>query len=244
MHEFDGDTWKFKALEDYVAYKEISGLVNNDEATQAYVNAYRIDATDVEVFPPEHLTALRNQVTSTLRESLGHFACQTIISLCTTFEVTAREFFRAFFAASPATLFDFTGPEDAKGHVPLRDILQVSSHSELIARLADRASGVASKGKYGQVYGRAQALCSQAGDKDLMQSLNRLQSDRNRYIHERHRPNVGMKEVKDAHAVVDTAVERLCELAVMKQVPGRYTCVRPIMMLEVEDIAVLVNDEI
>jgi len=244
MHEFDGDTWKFKALEDYVAYKELDEFVHNDLATQAHVNSYRLSTTDADAFPKTCTDTICDRKILTLRDALTHFARQTTVSLCTTYEVTVRDFFKTYFQTNPAALFEYVGPEDAKGYVALRDILQVESHTELIVRLADRAAGAASKGKYGQVYARAFALCGVPEDKELLQRLNSLQVERNKFIHERHRPDCGLNEVTEAHSIVDGAIEGLCELGVAKGIPGRYTCIRPTMRLIAKDIAFVIKKDI
>jgi hypothetical protein len=242
-YEFDGDTWKFKALEDYIAYKELDAFVTNDAATEAHVGCYQLRAAgDIALFENQ-LVLLQTQMISTLRDALSHLACQTIVALCTTFEVTARDFFRSYFETNPAALFDYVGPEDARGHVSLHEILNAKSHSDLVRQLADRASGVVSKGKYGQIYSRASALCGGSEDKNLTQRLNVLQAERNKFVHERHRPNVVLENVTQAHCVVDAAIEALCQLGATKGVPGRYTCVQPTTRMVIDDASLFVKDD-
>ena len=175
---------------------------------------------------------------TTLKETLSHFGSQTIISLCTTFEVSVREYLRALFMIKPQAMFEFLGTEDSRGCVPLKEILQVVSHGELIGRLAHTASGNASKGKYGQVFLRALTCSGFSCDKDLIEKLNVLQVERNKLVHERHRPNVGMEEVRQAHRVIDEAIESLCRSGVDAGVHGRFTCVNPEVQLTVKNIAI------
>jgi hypothetical protein len=65
-------------------------------------------------------------------------------------------------------MFEYVGSEESmKGYVSLHEILRLDSHGNLIMRLAEIASGVASKGKYSQVYGRAIALCAGSWDMEI-----------------------------------------------------------------------------
>lgn len=240
MREFDGDTWKYNALVDYVAFKELHDFVTNEEATKAHVNSYEVIG-NVERFSALQVEEMRAEKICTLKETLSHFASQTIISLCTTFEVSAREYIRALFCIKPSAMFDFLGAEESRGNVPLKDILQALSHAELVERLADRASSVASKGKYGQVYLRALSLSGRNGGSDLVEKLNTLQVDRNKFVHERHRPVVGIENVRAAHVVVDDAIENLCWAGVGLEVPGKYTCVQPLTKLIMESAIITVK---
>jgi hypothetical protein len=236
MHEFDGDTWKYNALMDYVAFKELNEFIGNHAALDAHAASYEVMG-DTGAFSQAQLDRLRTAKIDTLKDTLSHFGSQTIISLCTTFEVCVREYLRALFLREPQAMFDFLGSEDSRGHIPLKEILQVSSHADLLARLAHMASGTASKGKYGQVYARALSCSGTSGGKVQTEKLNSLQVERNKFIHERHRPSVGMEEVRLAHLVVDETIQGLCQAAVDVGVPGRFTCVNPEIQLTVESIA-------
>lgn len=237
MYEFDGDRRKYDALMDYVAFRELNEFVGNNAALQTHANSYEI-VGDVEGFSPIQIEQLRVGRINTLKETLSHFGSQTIVSLCTTFEVSAREYLRALFIIKPQSMFEFLGAEDSRGHVPLKEILQAASHNELIGRLAHTAAGTASKGKYGQVFLRALTCSGFSCDKDLIEKLNALQVERNKLVHERHRPNVGMEEVLQAHLVVDEAIESFCRSGVDAGVHGRFTCVNPEMRLIVKNIAI------
>lgn len=230
VQKFDGDTLKYNALMDYVAYKELDGFVGNDVAMNVHALSSSV-LGDIESFSQAQLDELQIAKIDTLKEALSHFGCQTIISLCTTLEVSMREYLRVLFLVKPQAMFDFLGLENSRGHIPLKEVLQVSSHADLLARLAHTASGTASKGKYGQVYIRALSCSGSGGDKDLVEKLNSLQVERNKFVHERHRPNVGMDEVLKAHLVVDETIQALCKAGVDAGVPGRYTCVSPVQVI-------------
>lgn len=233
--EFDGDTWKYNALMDYVAFKELDEFVGNNAALDVHANSYAV-LGDLEAFSQAQRDQLRTTRIGTLREALSHFGRQTIISLCTTFEVSVREYLQALFQIKPQAMFDFLGYENSRGHIPLKDVLQVSSHSQLLGKLARTAAGTASKGKYGQIYIRALTCSGFNSDKVLTEKLNLLQIERNKLIHERHRPSVGKEEVRLAHLVIDEAIEGLCRIGVDAGVPGRFTCVNPEIQLTVESI--------
>ena len=115
--------------------------------------------------------------------------------------------------------------QSTSGHVALREIVQAASHRDLIANLADKAAGAATKGKYGQVYARAFSLCGGAENKELSQTLNALQAERNKFVHERHRPDAGLDHVYAAHTAIDAAIVGLCEIGISCDIPGRYTCI-------------------
>lgn len=243
MYEFDGDTWKYNALMDYVAFKELDEFLGNHTALAVHAESYEI-LGDTEAFSQAQLDELRVARIETLKSTLSHFGNQTIISICTTFEVCVREYLRAIFLIRPKAMFNFLGPEDSRGHIPLKEILQVSSHGDLLARLAHTASGTASKGKYGQVYARAISSSNFTGSKDLIERLNSLQAERNKFIHERHRPIVGMEEVRQAHLVVDDAIDGLCQAGIDVGIPGRFTCVNSEVKLMVDSIAIDVRKDL
>lgn len=235
MHEFDGDTWKYNALMDYVAFNELSEFIGNNAALDAHAGSYAVTG-DTSAFSQAQLDSLRTAKIETLEATLSHFGSQTVISLCTTFEVCVREYFRALFLVKPQAMFDFLGSEDSRGHIPLKEILQVSSYQDLLARLAHTASGTASKGKYGQVYARALSRSGTSGSKAQTEKLNALQFERNKFIHERHRPTVSLEVVRSAHLVVDDAIQGLCKAGVDVGLPGRFTCVNPEIQLIVESV--------
>lgn len=243
MHYFDGDTWKYNALMDYASFKELNDFILNDAAADAHSNSYHIIGDPVS-FSKSQIEEIKNHKIEALRDALTNLSSQTIISLCITFEVCAREFLRALFVIKPATMFDYLGTEDAKGYVSLKEIIQTASHSELIAKLADKASSVASKGKYGDVYSRALSICGQSVESGLKAELNTLQVERNKYIHERQKLNAGINEVSKVHMLIDTAIEGLCNLGAIHGVPGSYTCVRPETFVEIKDIALMVKKEL
>lgn len=227
----------YNALMDYVAFKELNEIIGNNAALDVHAGSYEVMG-DLGAFSQEQLDGLRVAKIDTLKNTLSHFGSQTIISLCTTFEVCVREYFRALFLVKPQVMFDFLGSEDSRGQIPLKEILQVSSHADLLARLAHTASGTASKGKYGQVYARALSCSGTSGGKVQTEKLTSLQEERNRYVHERHRPSVGIEEVRRAHLVVEEAIQGFCEAGVDAGVPGRFTCVNPKIQLVVESVVV------
>ncbi|MED5621877.1 hypothetical protein [Ideonella sp. BN130291] len=238
MNEFDGDHRKYQALMDYVAFKELHEFVSNSAAIAAHTDSYAVSS--LGPIAASKVVELKVAKAGELRGALMHFACQTIVSLCTTFEVAARDFLQAVFAVKPDGMFEFLGPEDARGHVPLKDVLQASSHDELVGALAKRAAGSASKGKYGAVFARATQLAGGTVDKAIVSRLNSLQTERNKLVHERHRPAIGLEEVLNAHATVDAAIDALCEIAVKAGMPGRYTCVHSDAAWVVQDVVGLV----
>lgn len=236
-HIFDGDKWKYNALMDYIAFKELNELLGNSAALEAHAGSYEF-LGDAGAFSKEQLDNLRISRIETLKGTLSHFGNQTIISLCTTFEVCVREYLQAIFLIKPQAMFEFLGTEDSRGKVPLREILEVSSHSDLLARLARTASGTASKGKYGQVYERALSCSGSSASKIQTEKLNLLQIERNNFIHERHRPSVGMEEVDLAHLVIDGAIQGLCQAGVDAGVLGRFTCTNPAFEITIQNIVI------
>jgi len=145
--------------------------------------------------------------------------------LCGTFEVCIREYLRCLFVLKPISMFEYISHEDKKGSVSLREIISAGSHSELISILSERASGIASKGKYGVVFSRALVLSGIHGKITFSDALNDIQNRRNKIIHERHRPNTKLEDVATVHEVVDEAIQKLGEIGVKIELPGKYTCV-------------------
>ncbi|MDP3272027.1 MAG: hypothetical protein U1D69_06870 [Polynucleobacter sp.] len=237
---FEGDNWKWKALEDYIAYKELHEFVNNEAALNAHLGSYRLDALAPNLFNEEHTNGLLADKRSAIDQAFSHQASLTLISLCTTYEVMLRDFLVHLFIKSPLKLFDFIGTDQAKGHVSLREVVESESHDQLIERLACRGASVASKGKYGQALSRAASLAGTQVDAKQIEALNELQTTRNRVVHDRLRGSSGFDEVKWAHTTVDAAIEAVCEIGVSNEIPGLYTCVRPAKAVEIHGVAILV----
>jgi hypothetical protein len=76
------------------------------------------------------------------------------------------------------------------------------------------------------------------------QQLDKLQTERNKFVHERHRPKVGLEDVKRAHSVVDATIVALCEIGAMKEIPGRYSCVHPTTTMILKDFSTLIKRDI
>lgn len=224
---FDGDYWVWKALEDFIAFKEIHAYVNNQLAMNAYKSSMSYIALEPDMHEEGTELEHKNRVESTLRNSLDHFASQTLVSLCTTYEVAVRQFFKCLFVKHPICMHDFIGHEQQKGIVLLKDIIKAGNYSDVIKGTAEQASGAASKGKYGRILGRASNLCKYEIETDMIDSLNLLQSKRNKIVHEKNIESLIIEDIGKAHILISKAIESLCYMALEKNVPGNYTYIKP-----------------
>jgi len=68
MYEFDGDTWKYNALMDYVAFKELHEFVSNEVATEAHASSYEVIG-DVKAFSEAQLDKLRTDKIDTMNKA-------------------------------------------------------------------------------------------------------------------------------------------------------------------------------
>ncbi len=234
---FNGDAWKFKALEDYASYKALHDFATNSSALQAYESSLKYYAAIPELHPQSTERLLRDHKNEDVERALSHYGSQTIVSLCTCYEVAIRDFFTSVFIAHPDRLFDFIGPEGAKGHVSLRDITMHNSLGELVIQLSRRAAAVASKGDYGKSLLRASALVKVELDTKVT-ALVALQKTRNAIVHEAARP-ITLPSIADAHDTVDGAIESLCRLGLAAGIPGRYSCIDQSNTMVIQSIALL-----
>lgn len=225
---FSGDTWVHKALMDFVAFQELADFAACEPAIQVYATSLKVYSTDISVFSESQIESLRNNRKVIIKEASEKLGCQTIISLCTTLEVANREFLKCYFFKNPAALFAYIGPDHAKGHIALKQVLNTKSHAELIEGLAGEAANLASKGKYGQVLNRIRKLCGLLEDTQLSQDLDLLQSKRNKIVHDKLELGREFANVNDAHSTIHKALENICEIGLAKGIPGEYSYIQPI----------------
>jgi hypothetical protein len=241
---FNGDLLRYKSLEDYVAFKDLYDLVNNQKAVKSHLDSYKFYALDPSLHDEGSDDALREKMACGIFSALNHFGGLTIISLCTTYELTAREFLSYFFVQNPSHIYEFIGPEDARGHVSLKEVLKVDSYQELLVSLAKKSASVASKGKYGQVLARIANLCKEDVDRDTVKKLDKLQKKRNKIVHEKYTKTWELTDIQEAEDLVSAAIEQICLYGLNNNVPGRYTCISNKNTLVVQSVAGLTNEEI
>jgi hypothetical protein len=237
LNSFNGDAWKFKALEDYSSYKAFHDFATNLSALQAYEESFQYYAAIPEIHPHGTEKLLRGHKRDDVERALNHYGAQTIVSLCTCYEVAIRNFFECVFIAYPDRLFDFIGPESAKGHVSLRDITIHKSRDELLIELSRRGAAVASKGDYGKSLLRASNLVRSGLDIETA-ALAALQKTRNVIVHEAAHP-MALPSITDAHDTVDSAIESLCKIGLATGIPGRYSCIDQSNTIVMQSVALL-----
>jgi len=236
--EFDGDTWKLKALEDYVSYKALHDFVTSEGALHGFVNSLKYHAQNPECFPDDAESSLRRRKRQDIEGALKHYASQTLVSLCTCYEVAVKDYFRCVFSAHPDKLFSFIGPDGAKGHVSLRDITRHDTKQELLDDLARRGAAIAARGEYGKSLVRAGSISAFTSEIDTLE-LSTLQRTRNSVVHEKRAFDFSLVTVTKAHNTVDAAIEYLCKMGIGAGIPGSYTCVGEWSRAEVEGAAFL-----
>ncbi len=236
---FDGDLWAWKALEDFINYKCLHEYVSNSSAVETHRESIR----SVHVgpsFSDEDVKRLRQEYVGDLAKALVHLASQTLVTLCTTFEIASKNFFFSMFVRHPERMFEYVGGEDQKGHVKLTRILNAEDYDGLILDLARSASTAASKGDYSKVLKRAAKLCKSDADGDLLRKIDQLQRDRNKVVHEKYSPDWNFEDVSKAHEVVADCVANFCRLGLAADIPGSYTFVGPEISIQVSS-AIMVD---
>ncbi len=241
---FDGDLLRFKSLEDYAAFKDMHDLVNDQGAIKSHVEAYKLYAIDPSLHDEGSEDALREQMCSGIVSALNHFGGLTIVSLCTTYEIAVKEFLFCFFIKNPGHIYEFIGPENARGHVSLKEVLRADSYIDLLGSLAQKAASSASKGKYSQVLIRIAQLCKDDINKDIVKNLDQLQNERNKIVHEKYSKTWQLADIQDAENIVSEVIEQICHYGMNNDIPGKYSCVSNENTMVLQSFAVLTNEEI
>lgn len=239
IEPFDGDTWKYNALEDLISFKTFHDFVGNVAAVKAYVDSLEYHEGVPELRIENAELSLRKTKKNDVEKALDHYGSQTIVSLCTCYEVAIRDFFRCVFISKPEAMYAFVGPEGAKGHIPLRDVINSASRELLIADLATRSAATATKGGYGQSLERASNLVGAETNRVLTVELGMLQKSRNAIVHERSRESVTLAAVASAHTTIDAGIETMCRIAYGAGIPGNYTCIDHSHTFVIQSIALL-----
>lgn len=224
---FDADYWYWKALEDFIAYKDMHDFVSSDNAMNAYKSSMGYSSLAPELRTRETEIELTNHIEVSLKGSLDHFAALTIIGMCTTFEVAAKDFFRKLFLKHPKYMHEYLGSENQKGLISLSEIIDSGDFKNLIDNLSDKAANIASKGKYGEVLRRAFKICGLEKNEQFTTKINKIQNERNKIVHEKKVITREVNDVGNAHAIIAEALELLIKCALHKNITGRYTCINP-----------------
>ncbi|WP_085297002.1 HEPN domain-containing protein [Cognaticolwellia mytili] len=243
-HLFNGDFFRFKSLEDYSAFMHFSDFVNNKEAINAHINSYEYMALKPSLHHEDTHKDLSHMKMNSITSALNHFAGLTITSLCTTFEITVKEFLRCYFIQNPSSMYEFIGKEDNKGLVSLKEMLKVDTYQDLMNSLAEKAASSASKGKYGLVLSKIAKLCKEDVDSKLVIDLNQLQAQRNKIVHEKLSKDWNLGDIEVAESTVSKVIEQVCRFGLKRDIPGLYSCVDNKTVLEFESFAVLGNEKI
>lgn len=238
---FNGDHWKWKSLEDYIAFKEMHDFVNNQQAMETHKNSMTYVVLAPELHEDNTGQKLRNHKADSIIASLDHFASQTLVSLCTTYEVASKDFFKNLFIKHPQFMNDYVGEGKNRGAIKLNDLIESGGYETFIEAISENSSSVASKGKYGDVLIRASKLCKSQVDEGVVKKINSLQAKRNKIVHEKNMTHFSLEDIESAQNLVAQVIEVLCEFGLKKDVPGRYTCIRHEMILEMTSVAVLGN---
>ena len=223
--EFNADLWRWKCLDDYVCYKTLRELVENEKVVDAHLSSKEILSADGGDIPSQLVEKFHDHERATVGQLLGHFGSQTIVSICTTFEVSVREFFHVWFFEHPDQLHDYVVTGQVTGAVPLQDILYSSDRNELLGLLAARAAQKATQGKYEKIMRRVASHTKSDLPENLDKRLQEVQVLRNRIVHEKESDSGSSDAVLEAQEAVDKAVLYLANIGFSKELPGRYTCI-------------------
>lgn len=225
--KFDGDHWAWKALEDFVAFKDIYEYVTNQAAMDTHKDSVNYFAIGSQLHHPNSNSDLRNRAETSLKNSLNHFAAQTLVSLCTTYEVALKQFFKCLFIKHPNYMHDYVGSKDGRGTIHLKDLVDSGDYLGFISSLAETASSVASRGKYTESLKRAASLCKYEQSEVIFDGIEEIQTIRNRIVHEKYLPKLDIGDLQRSHSAVSSVIENLCHMGIKKKLPGRYTYVKP-----------------
>jgi len=239
---FNADNWYWKTLEDFIAYQDMHDFVSNKIAMDAYNSSMRFSSIGQEAHDSNTSKKIINSIEGSLKGSLDHFAGLTIVAMCTTFEVAAKDFFRNLFIINPKYMYEYIGSENKKGLISLHEIINSGDFEKLICNLSEKASSAVSKGKYGEIISRAFKLCGIEKDDTLEKNINLVQAGRNKIVHEKEVVSREVKDVSDAQGIIAEALEALVKCAQHKKIPGRYTCVTPEKVLFANSITVVDTD--
>ena len=211
--------------------------VMNQFAMDSHKDSMSYFVNDPGLHEPGSDSELRDKVELSLKSSLNHFAAQTVVSLCTTFEVAIRQFFRCLFIKYPNYMHNYIGGGHNKGTVPLADLVDAGDYSKFISELAEGASAAASKGKYSELLKRASKLSRCEIETEIVEKIKALQVTRNKIVHEKHLPDLELEDIENSHSVVSSTIEALCHMGIKKGIPGRYTYVTHEIKMELTSVA-------
>jgi hypothetical protein len=225
---FDADFWEWKALEDFVAFKDMYNYVHNQDAMRTYIESMEVMSIGVGEVTEDIRRKFCNEAEHHIKNALEHFSSQTVVSFCTTFEASAKQFFKCLFCKYPLYMHDYIGNDNRKGTVVLRDVIKAGDYSVLLDNLTENASSVASKGKYGDIIERAAKLCKTEYDCNIRELLNILQNQRNKIVHEKYLASSELDELQRMQSIVAKAIEFLMRFAIIKDIPGKYSYGNPL----------------
>ncbi len=214
--KFNGDLWRFKSLEDFFSYRDLFEYIKNQDAMNQHTESFEYFCGEPELHPSNSEQELKDNVKESISSSLDHFGSLTVVSLCTTYEVSVKEFLSCIFFYNPEYMFNYLGTDESKGDVNLKEILRASSHEELIINLAKTSSSKASKGRYGDVLRKISKLCGENQDIELSDKLNDLQSERNSIVHDKLNKSWSCEQIQDREEIISASLELLCRFGEAK----------------------------
>jgi hypothetical protein len=227
---------------DFIAIRDLHEILSSKTAVDAHLNSRTLMSLSGSDEDVEIKSRVGAQFSSSLTNSLDHFSALTVLALCTTFEVAAKDFFRNIFILHPMYMRDFLRSADQLGTILLSDVVEAGDYNSLINALAEKASNSATKGKYSSVLARAIKLCKFEYNTEVKNNIDSIQADRNSIAHEKAISSRSIKSISEAHSIIADALEIFAECAIKKKIPGRYTCVRKTQYLVLNDLHVLDSD--
>jgi hypothetical protein len=239
--KFEVDNMYGALLEDFSSYKNIHSYVSDEKAMKEHIDSLSCASPEPVRNLVESEERMKNLLESSIKDSLDHFAALTITGICSTFEITAKQFFKILFLNYPNQMHQYLGNENQKGMLNLSDVLDSDSYDNLLITLSEKASKSASKGKYGEILTRAYKLSKYEINLDVIYSINELQKERNKIVHEKSNSTKSLSDISYAHKCAATAIEELARCAEKRGLPGNYTCINPIK-INATEISVLMKN--
>ena len=221
--KFDADLWRWRCLYDFVSYQTLSDLIGNSSAIDAHLKTRPVITATGEAPTAEILQMLLDSERNTIEGLVDHFASQTIVSVCTSFEVAIKEFLSVWFFHHPQHIHEYLATNQTKGVVPLKGIIDATDRDELLQRLAAKAADVATNGIYSKVLGRVEKHSKIAAPSGLAEDMSALREIRNRIVHEKEQESGRSIAVSKAQHAVDEAILYLARVGDVSKLPGMYS---------------------
>jgi hypothetical protein len=177
---FDADKWHQKLLEEEKFFDELTALANDTGAATSHLD--ELDTTD-----PFTKNYLRAKTIERVQGGISTFHRQLIVLVVTLCEAMTKEFFYCLFRSKNPHMREYLKGDrsnNLKGVVYFSEVIDSSTKDDLIMKLAERASQVATQGKIEDIIKRIEKHSKGEFDGDLKKALPIVYRKRHIFVHE------------------------------------------------------------